>query len=89
MEKFVYRARSRQGEPISGKILASNLEEAGKILVTQGKFVVEISPVKDDSKRGFASRAAAGILGSGKRRVGRKPIIDFANQIAVIPMPCR
>ena len=59
MEKFVYKARDRQGELSSGQISASSLEEAGKMLVAQGKFVVNITAAKGGSSKETSSSARA------------------------------
>jgi type IV pilus assembly protein PilC len=78
MARFLYQARDGNGELATGMISASDMEEAGQLLRTDGKFVVRLSPVNDadlDSPVTVAARA---------RRVRRKEVILFAHQLAVM-----
>ncbi len=80
MDNFLYKARDRQGQLATGEIAAASIDEAGKLLQAQNKFVVEISPMKK-SGAAKASRAAKKPIGG---RVKRKYVIDFANQMSVM-----
>lgn len=78
MARFLYQARDGNGELATGMISASDMEEAGQLLRTDGKFVVRLSPVNDadlDSPVTVAARA---------RHVRRKEVILFAHQLAVM-----
>lgn len=79
MGRFLYQARTGQGELSSGALTAATLEEAGKMLRAEGKFVVKLTPTKDQEA---PTQSASSV--SLARRIKRSEVIVFAHQMAVM-----
>ncbi len=77
MARFKYKARDGRGELVTGVLNATSVEDVGRLLQTDGKFVVQIEKAKDEVKRDQPVAA-----GSGKIR--RHEVITFAHQLAVM-----
>lgn len=79
MARFLYQARDGHGEPLRGVVAAATMEEAGRLLRADGKFVVNLKEVAeadfDDGALSLTQRA---------RRVRRQDVIYFAHQLAVM-----
>ncbi|MEZ6190298.1 MAG: type II secretion system F family protein [Phycisphaerales bacterium] len=78
MPSFKYKARDGRGELITGVLNAPNVEEAGRMLRGDGKFVVKIDKAREAASPG----ATTGKSSNGKIR--RAEIITFAHQLAVM-----
>jgi len=78
MASFKYKARDGRGELITGVLNAASVEEAGRLLRGEGKFVVKIDMAK----------AVAAVdpddVGSTGGRIKRAEVITFAHQLAVM-----
>ena len=77
MANFKYKARDGSGELITGVLDAASVEEAGRILRNEGKYIVKIEKAKtivtsEQNKSGT----------NGK--VKRAEVITFAHQLAVM-----
>ncbi|MBI1335672.1 MAG: hypothetical protein GC164_01770 [Phycisphaera sp.] len=79
MQRFAYQARDSAGQLATGVLNAPTLEEAGRILRGEGKFIVKLDPTTE---------AAQGddllTVEQHARRVKRNDVIIFANQLAVM-----
>lgn len=80
MPRFNYKVRSANGELITGVVTASNLQEAGQNLRSEGKFVVEITPARDRD----AGSVDEGQTPRKRGRIKRTDVITFAHQVAVM-----
>ncbi len=78
MPSFKYKARDARGELITGVLNAPDIEEAGRLLRGDGKFVVKLDAVKTTSATKPSDRKPA----NGKIR--RSEVITFAHQLAVM-----
>lgn len=79
MARFTYYARDGRGEPTSGTLQAVSIDEAGRMLRGEGKFVIKLMPVSDNATG--SERAATG---KTRGRVKRQEVIIFAHQMAVM-----
>lgn len=79
MGRFLYQARTGQGELSSGALSAASIEEAGRMLRAEGKFVVKLTPTKEDEAPTQSASSA-----SLARRIKRSEVIVFAHQMAVM-----
>lgn len=79
MARFLYQARDAKGELATGMVNASNMDEASHQLRSEGKFIVKISPMNEDTPEMRAST-----LKAHARRCSRKQVIFFAHQMAVM-----
>ena len=97
MSQFSYRARTPQGELLEGIVQAASLDEAGRQLRNEGKFVVALSPAQG-GRGGGTARAAGGAeaadagtgagvanlsirLGTGVRR---DEVVSFTHRLALM-----
>jgi type IV pilus assembly protein PilC len=78
MASFKYKARDGRGELITGVLSAGNIEEAGRMLRGDGKFIVKIEKAKDPATTGTQAP------GSTSGRVRRAEVITFSHQLAVM-----
>jgi len=74
MPSFVYQVRDGGGAAISGTLEAASLDEAGRILRSDGKTIVELRPRAAD-------RIAAG---PRPRKIKTDDLVYFSNQLAVM-----
>ncbi|NLF29952.1 MAG: type II secretion system F family protein [Planctomycetes bacterium] len=74
MPNFVYNVRDASGMSASGMIDAPTLDEAGRLLRRDGKFIIDLHP------QGFQAVA----MGSRTRRVRSDDLVFFCNQLAVM-----
>jgi type IV pilus assembly protein PilC len=79
MPRFLYQARDGRGEALTGTVQAMSLEDAGKMLRGEGKFIVKLAAAPDD-----APAASVAPIGSRHGKVKRGEVIYFAHQIAVM-----
>ena len=79
MARYSYQARDGSGSLASGVLVAPSAEEAGKLLRTEGKYVVRINEVTE-------AQAGDGelTLTQHARRVRRQDVIFFAHQMAIM-----
>ncbi len=79
MARFQYQARDGQGELTSGMVAAPSLEEASRMLRSEGKFVVKLNEMGEEhtDDEGFSAVNFA-------KRVKRQDVIFFAQQLAVM-----
>ena len=72
MARFMYSARDSAGEAVAGVLEAPSLEDAGRMLRSDGKTIVELS--------------AALVVGATERlrRVRQEDLLYFSNQLAVM-----
>lgn len=78
MANFKYKARDGRGELITGVLNAPSIEDAGRLLRNDGKYVVKIEKAKE---------YVAGNTKSAKSAVGkikRSEVITFSHQLAVM-----
>ncbi|MEX2388146.1 MAG: type II secretion system F family protein [Phycisphaeraceae bacterium] len=78
MSQFSYKVRDSQGELLSGMLQAANLEEAGRRLRGEGKFIVALKPAAgraDGAKR---------VRDPRRLRVNRAEVATFTHQLAVM-----
>jgi type IV pilus assembly protein PilC len=78
MAQFKYKARDGRGELITGVLNAASVEEAGRLLRGDGKFIVSIAAAKnapDPSQQATKGK-------SGK--IKRAEVITFSHQLAVM-----
>ena len=78
MASFKYKARDGRGELITGVLNAASIEEVGRLLRGEGKFVVKVEKTKEVAAQSKRNSASA----SGK--VKRSEVITFAHQLAVM-----
>lgn len=78
MASFKYKARDGRGELITGVLNAPSIEDAGRMLRGDGKFVVKLERARDAA----AATPQAGKSTGGKIR--RAEVITFAHQLAVM-----
>ncbi|MFA9476881.1 type II secretion system F family protein [Phycisphaerales bacterium AB-hyl4] len=76
MSQFSYKARDNRGEMLTGILQATSLEEAGRRLRGEGKFVVDLKPARDG--------AAARKRDPRRIRVNRADVASFTHQLAVM-----
>ncbi|MCX5661755.1 MAG: type II secretion system F family protein [Planctomycetota bacterium] len=87
MATFQYSARDGRGTPANGFISAASLDEAGRMLRGEGKFIIKIAAVRDaeaaagQATPGAAAPSAGFSFGTGIRR---SEVILFAQQLAVM-----
>lgn len=84
MATFQYNARDGRGAPTSGFISAASLDEAGRMLRGEGKFIVKMTPVRDadvPAQAGSTPAAPGFAFGTG---IKRGEVILFAQQLAVM-----
>ncbi|MBN4061279.1 type II secretion system F family protein, partial [bacterium AH-315-I18] len=79
MARFLYQARDAQGEQATGMVNAPTMDQASQQLRSEGKFIVKISPVEEDTVQMRTSTLMA-----HSRRCTRKQVIFFAHQMAVM-----
>ena len=79
MAKFMYHARDGGGTLATGVVNAPTIEDAGRILRSEGKFIVRISPA---AKAGSDESAVAAASANGS--VKRRDVIFFAHQLSVM-----
>ena len=79
MARFQYSARDQSGAPAQGVVAAASLEEAGRLLRGEGKFIVKLAPTHDND---LPDKPAA--AGKHGRRVSRDDVIFFAHQMAIM-----
>jgi type IV pilus assembly protein PilC len=79
MAQFLYHARDQQGQLARGTVAAATLEDAGRMLRGEGKFIVKLAPTRDADAPAAAVPAAA--RGRGVRR---DDVIFFAHQMAIM-----
>ncbi len=79
MAQYQYQARDGHGELAIGVVDAASLEEAGRQLRGEGKFIVKISPV---SAADLVDQPVS--VQSHAKRVKRKQVIFFTHQMAVM-----
>ena len=80
MASFKYKARDGRGELITGVLNAPSVEDAGRLLRSDGKFVVKIDQVKEAA--GQASKSTG--TGGGGGKIRRSEVITFSHQLAVM-----
>src|SRR2546423_315927 len=80
MARFQYHARDGRGELAVGTVQAPSLEEAGRMLRGEGKFVVKLLQLGE----GSGAERTNGVGGKGRGRVRRQEVIFFAHQMAVM-----
>ncbi len=78
MPSFKYKARDGRGELITGVLNAPSIEDAGRMLRGDGKFVVKI----DQARAAASPGTHTGKGSAGKIR--RAEVITFAHQLAVM-----
>ncbi len=74
--QFTYTARNSNGQNHSGELVAESRDEAVNKLRQEGLFLLSLEESEDRPKEGFSS--------SIKKRVSRKEIIYFTNQLAIM-----
>lgn len=79
MARFQYQARDGRGELANGVITAPSLEEAGKMLRGEGKFIVKLTAASEST-----AAAAEDIKALASGRVKRQDVIYFTHQLAVM-----
>jgi type IV pilus assembly protein PilC len=84
MPRFLYQARDGRGESLTGVVQAVSLEEAGRMLRGEGKFIVKLAPTADEAPAGAASEAPAAGSCARHGKVKRGEVIYFAHQLAVM-----
>ncbi len=77
MANFKYKARDGRGELVTGVLGAASVEEAGRLLRGDGKFIVKIEKAKDPS-------ANTQNTGNVNGKIRRAEVITFAHQLAVM-----
>lgn len=83
MGRFQYQARDSHGDLATGALNAATLEEAGRMLRAQGKFIVRLQPTTDAP----AATEKTGAEHQPKRSrsaVKREEVIHFTQQLAVM-----
>lgn len=80
MPRYAYKVRDSRGEVAQGVVQALTLDEAGRMLRGEGKFVVNLAPARDDA----TPAAAAGASEQPPGRIKRAEVIAFTHQIAVM-----
>lgn len=81
MARYTYQARTSHGELTSGSVQAATLDEAGRIVRGEGKFIVKLGLAPADApggEDGAASRPRTG----GK--IKRAEVIFFTHQMSVM-----
>lgn len=78
MTRFSYKARDSQGQLVSGVVQAATLQDAGRLLRSEGKFIVKLAPTS--ARRSSAADAAS----ARSIRARPRDVITFANQISVM-----
>ena len=78
MARFKYKARDARGGLITGVLNAASVEDAGRLLRSDGKFIVNIDKVKDNTAQSQQTNTAT------TGRVKRSEVITFAHQLAVM-----
>ncbi len=89
MSQFSYRARTPQGELLEGIVQAASLDEAGRQLRNEGKFVVALTPAQGDKADGRGGGAAGAVspgnlsirIGTGVRR---DEVVNFTHRLALM-----
>ena len=79
MTQFIYQARESSGQLANGVVAAASVEEAGRQLRSEGKYVVKIS----EQKSGQASSSKSSVKGS-KKKVKRDEVIRFSHQLYIM-----
>ncbi len=77
MASFKYKARDGRGELVTGVLSAASVEEAGRLLRGDGKFIVKIEKTKDPTTN---TQSTGNING----KIKRAEVITFAHQLAVM-----
>lgn len=78
MASFKYKARDGRGELITGVINVASIDEAGRLLRGDGKFIVSIEKVKDLTSTNNST------AGKNNGRIKRAEVITFSHQLAVM-----
>jgi type IV pilus assembly protein PilC len=78
MATFAYTARDHAGSPANGTLVATSIADAANLLRADGKYPTSIRPASE-----AAAVEAAG-FGSRGLRMGRKDLIQFATQLAIM-----
>jgi len=78
MASFKYKARDGRGALVTGVLNAASVEEAGRLLRSDGKFIVNIEKAKEAALK--PQQSTAGAIG----RIKRSEVITFSHQLAVM-----
>jgi len=78
MDQFAYTARDSQGQSVTGVIAALTLDEAARMIRTQGKYPVSIKPHAD------TGAAAKPVMQRKGIKVSRKEIIQVSTQLSIM-----
>ncbi len=78
MPSFKYKARDGRGDLITGVLNAATIEDVGRMLRSDGKFVVNIEKAKD-----LAAKSRQATPGSNGK-IKRSEVITFSHQLAVM-----
>ena len=79
MAQFKYKARDGRGELVTGVLNAPSVEDAGRLLRSDGKFVVKIEKTKE-----VTAQSKPGASGGGGGKIRRSEVITFSHQLAVM-----
>lgn len=79
MGKFLYNARDAHGKAATGMVNAASLDEASRMLRSEGKFIVRLNQVNDTD---FSHDAVS--VNDRAKRVKRSGVILFAQQLAIM-----
>lgn len=78
MARFEYAARDETGKATSGEIVAASRAEAARLLRGDGKFVVRLNEMVEETTQRRAP------VKRGSRRIKQDQVIHFTNQLAVM-----
>jgi len=78
MSQFTYQARDEHGAMVTGLVRAASLDEAGRMLRGEGKFIVNLKPAPASATIDHDDAAPPG------GRVRTRDVIFFAHQMAVM-----
>lgn len=82
MPRFQYQARDASGQVAAGTLTAPTLEEAGRLLRGDGKFIVRLGPAGPDTDQPRDEHTES--VESAARKVRRADVIGMAQQMTVM-----
>ncbi len=84
MAHFRYKARTGQGELVTGLLQAASVLEAGGILRSEGKFPVKLDEIASQQAEQAGKDIAQSSRRGGGGRIKRDHVISFAHQLSVM-----
>ncbi|MCC7191412.1 MAG: type II secretion system F family protein [Phycisphaeraceae bacterium] len=81
MARYTYQARTNHGELTTGSVQAASLDEAGRIVRGEGKFIVKLTLAPADSS---ANENSTTNTSKAKGKIKRAEVIFFTHQMSVM-----